>query len=59
MLGREGEQMLLFGIGRKKITVERQGGINTLRSEQQRLLSKTQNLQARSRNLREQVTSAG
>jgi hypothetical protein len=32
MLGREGEQKLLFGAGRKKITVGRQGGINTLRS---------------------------
>jgi hypothetical protein len=32
MLGREGEQMLLFGAGRKKVTVGRQGGINTLRS---------------------------
>jgi hypothetical protein len=26
MLGREGEQMLLFGAGRKKITIGRQGG---------------------------------
>jgi hypothetical protein len=32
MLGRDGEQKLLFGAGRNKITVERQGGINTLRS---------------------------
>jgi hypothetical protein len=32
MLGREGEQMLLFGAGRKKVAVGRQGGINTLRS---------------------------
>jgi hypothetical protein len=32
MLGREGEPKLLFGAGRKKITVGRQGGINTLRS---------------------------
>jgi hypothetical protein len=32
MLGREGEQMLLFGAGREKITVGRQGGRNTLRS---------------------------
>jgi hypothetical protein len=32
MLGREGEQMLLFGTGKKKITIGRQGGINTLRS---------------------------
>jgi hypothetical protein len=30
MLGRVGEQMLLFGAGRKKVTVGRQGGINTL-----------------------------
>jgi hypothetical protein len=32
MLGSDGEQKLLFGVGRKKITVGRQGGINTLRS---------------------------
>jgi hypothetical protein len=32
MIGREGEQKLLFGAGRKKKTVGRQGGINTLRS---------------------------
>jgi hypothetical protein len=32
MLGREEEQMLLFGVGRKKVTIGRQGGINTLRS---------------------------
>jgi hypothetical protein len=32
MLGREGEQKLLFGAGRKKITAGRQGGINTLKS---------------------------
>jgi hypothetical protein len=32
MLGREGEQILLFSAGRKKITIGRQGGINTLRS---------------------------
>jgi hypothetical protein len=33
MLGREGgEQTLLFGAGRKKVTVGRQGGISTLRS---------------------------
>jgi hypothetical protein len=31
MLGRNGEQKLLFGAGRKKKTVGRQGGINTLR----------------------------
>jgi hypothetical protein len=32
MLGREGEQKLLFGAGRKKVTVGRQGGISTIRS---------------------------
>jgi hypothetical protein len=32
MLGREGEKMLVFGTGKKKITIGRQGGINTLRS---------------------------
>jgi hypothetical protein len=32
MLGRDGEQKLLFSAWRKKITVGRQGGINTLRS---------------------------
>jgi hypothetical protein len=32
MLGRDGEQKLLFGARRKKVTVGRQGGINTLRS---------------------------
>jgi hypothetical protein len=32
MLRREGEQMLPFGAGTEKITVGRQGGINTLRS---------------------------
>jgi hypothetical protein len=32
MLGRDGEKKLLFGAGEKKITVGRQGGINTLRS---------------------------
>jgi hypothetical protein len=32
MLGREGEYMELFGAGRKKRTVAREGGINTLRS---------------------------
>jgi hypothetical protein len=32
MLGRDGEQKLLFGAGRKKVTIGRQGGINTLRS---------------------------
>jgi hypothetical protein len=32
MLGRDAEQKLLFGAGRKKIIVGRQGGINTLRS---------------------------
>jgi hypothetical protein len=26
MLGREEEQMLLFGVGRKKVTIGRQGG---------------------------------
>jgi hypothetical protein len=32
MLGRDGKQKLLFGTGRKQITVGRQGGINTLKS---------------------------
>jgi hypothetical protein len=32
MLRRDGEQKLLFGTGRKKVTVGRQGGINMLRS---------------------------
>jgi hypothetical protein len=32
ILGRDGEQKLLFGAGRKEVTVGRQGGINTLRS---------------------------
>jgi hypothetical protein len=32
ILGREGEQMLLFCTGTKKITVGRQGGITTLKS---------------------------
>jgi hypothetical protein len=32
MLGRDGEQKLLFGAGRKKVTVGRQEGISTLRS---------------------------
>jgi hypothetical protein len=32
MLVREEEQMLPFGVGRKKVTIGRQGGINTLRS---------------------------
>jgi hypothetical protein len=32
ILGREGEQMLLFSAGRKKIIIRRQGGINMLRS---------------------------
>jgi hypothetical protein len=32
MLGRDGEQKLLFGAGRKKVSVGRQGGINTLKS---------------------------
>jgi hypothetical protein len=32
MLGRDGEQKLLFGTGRKKVTVGTQGGINTLKS---------------------------
>jgi hypothetical protein len=32
MHGRDGEQKLLFGAGRKKVTIGRQGGINTLRS---------------------------
>jgi hypothetical protein len=32
MLWRDEEQKLLFGAGRKKITVGRQRGINTLRS---------------------------
>jgi hypothetical protein len=32
MLGRDGEQKLLFGTEEKKLTVGRQGGINTLRS---------------------------
>jgi hypothetical protein len=32
MLRTKGEQMLLFSTRRKKMTVGRQGGINTLRS---------------------------
>jgi hypothetical protein len=32
MLVREEEQMLPFGVGRKKVTIGRQGGINALRS---------------------------
>jgi hypothetical protein len=32
MLGRGGEQKLLFGAGEKKVTIGRQGGINTLKS---------------------------
>jgi hypothetical protein len=32
MLGRDGDQKLLFGTERKKVTVGKQGGINTLRS---------------------------
>jgi hypothetical protein len=32
MLGRDGEQKLLFGAGRKKVINGRQGRINTLRS---------------------------
>jgi hypothetical protein len=32
ILGRDGEQKLLFSAGRNKITIGRQGGINTLRT---------------------------
>jgi hypothetical protein len=32
MLGRDGEQKLLFGAGRKQITVGRKGGMDTLGS---------------------------
>jgi hypothetical protein len=59
MLGRDGEQKLLFGAGRKKITVGDKGVQIPSDLDLQRLLSKSWNLRARSRNLRGLVTSAG
>jgi hypothetical protein len=60
MLGREGEQKLLFGAGVKNITVGRWGGINTLRSGSATVTFETPEPPgAGYRNLRELVTSAG
>jgi hypothetical protein len=58
MLGRDGKQKLLFGVGRKKITIGTQGGINTLRSGTSTTIFESPNLQARSWNILEPLGAA-